>query len=126
MPCIRYKVPGQNGADMVDEYHAEMGYEPWDWDPVRYQEEKRRIFPEHYVFMCGEDLDPDELPLCSTPGCEYLADFLCDEPMGDGKTCDLPLCKEHATEVGEEVHLCPIHKTRQPVPVATHTGLKLL
>lgn len=41
------------------------------------------------------------LLLCGVPdgkvcACGYLADYLCDWPMGEGKTCDAPLCEDHA------------------------------
>ena len=36
-------------------------------------------------------------------------DFLCDFPVGEGKTCDMPLCEGHATEVAPNVHYCPGH-----------------
>lgn len=55
-------------------------------------------------FMCG-DLGPH----CNEPGCGAPGDNLCDSPMGKGKTCDLPLCDEHAREVGENRHFCPVH-----------------
>lgn len=52
--------------------------------------------------------------LCRAPGCRRHADRLCDghaeqnnpetaKPFG----CDLPICQEHATAIGEDTHLCP-------------------
>lgn len=44
--------------------------------------------------------------------CIYVAEYLCDYPMGKGKTCDLPLCDEHAIQQGAEwqdMHFCPQH-----------------
>lgn len=42
--------------------------------------------------------------------CLGFAEFLCDEPVGDeGKTCDAPVCSEHATQVGRNAHRCPKH-----------------
>lgn len=36
--------------------------------------------------------------------------FLCDAPVGDeGKTCDMPICEDHAKQVGKDRHLCPKH-----------------
>lgn len=36
------------------------------------------------------------LKTCSVRGCFVLQEFLCDYPMGKGKTCDAPLCRRHA------------------------------
>ncbi len=42
--------------------------------------------------------------------CAYIADYLCDFPMGKGKTCDAPLCEDHANDHGEDLHFCPSHE----------------
>jgi hypothetical protein len=59
-------------------------------------------------------------------GCGMVAGFLCDYPMGRGKTCDAPLCGRHAISQGHardnqlrlfdeppdpetEIHFCPTH-----------------
>lgn len=54
--------------------------------------------------------------LCSRSGlivevcaCGIAADFLCDWPVGDGKTCDARLCVVCAREIGEDRHTCEIH-----------------
>lgn len=54
------------------------------------------------MFICG-DLGPH----CAD--CAGFGDFLCDYPVGDGKTCDRPICGEHATEIAPEVHYCAGH-----------------
>ncbi len=41
--------------------------------------------------------------------CGVLADALCDWPMGNGKTCDAPLCAKHRVRQGENVDYCPRH-----------------
>lgn len=56
------------------------------------------------MFLCG-DLGPH----CAAEGCAASTDNLCDYPVGDGKTCDLPLCDSHAYEVAPNVHYCPGH-----------------
>lgn len=56
----------------------------------------------HVGFMCGDLGDP-----CRE--CGAVADFLCDFPVGEGKTCDRPICEEHAAEIGPEVHYCQVH-----------------
>lgn len=60
------------------------------------------------VFMCGPGAEK-MFARCVVPGCPYLSELLCDYPMGRGKTCDLALCEDHAREIGEDRHLCPIH-----------------
>jgi hypothetical protein len=45
--------------------------------------------------------------------CGRAADFLCDWKLRrDGEkvfTCDKPICASHATKVGQDKHLCPLH-----------------
>ena len=54
------------------------------------------------MFLCGD--------LGSHCGaCASVGDFLCDFPVGDGKTCDMPLCEGHANEVAPNIHYCPGH-----------------
>jgi len=77
----------------------------------RYREAKRDgclvcvEHPEDQIFLCGKI----KVDLCTVNGCNCAADFLCDHPVGSGKTCDLPLCRDHAQRVGPDYHLCPIH-----------------
>jgi hypothetical protein len=47
------------------------------------------------AFICGKGFEA-----CSM--CGFLAEHLCDFPMGKGKTCDARLCLEHAIPAGEE------------------------
>jgi hypothetical protein len=54
------------------------------------------------IFICG-DLGAH----CAD--CAGVGDFLCDYPVGDGKTCDRPMCGEHAHEVAPEIHYCDAH-----------------
>lgn len=54
------------------------------------------------MFMCG-DLGPH----CAD--CAGFGDYLCDYPVGDGKTCDRPMCDDHANEIAPEVHYCAGH-----------------
>jgi len=42
-------------------------------------------------------------------GLRAVGDFLCDFPVGDGKTCDRPICPDHATEIAPEIHYCAGH-----------------
>jgi hypothetical protein len=38
-----------------------------------------------------------------------ISSYLCDWTMDDGRTCDAPLCPEHAHEIGPDRHLCGLH-----------------
>lgn len=53
-------------------------------------------------FMCG-----DFGPHCAD--CSQLGEFLCDYPVGDGKTCDRAICEDHANEIAPEIHYCAGH-----------------
>lgn len=57
------------------------------------------------VIACGDGITP-----CWC--CGHVADYLCDYPMGKGKTCDLSLCRAHAVvqEGGRwGLDYCPQH-----------------
>jgi len=41
--------------------------------------------------------------------CGGVSEFLCDYPVGDGKTCDRNMCEEHAKEVSPDIHYCETH-----------------
>lgn len=57
---------------------------------------------EHTGFLCGQ-LGEHCLQ------CGDVAGYLCDYPVGRGKTCDRPLCEYHAVEIGPGIHYCPTH-----------------
>lgn len=54
------------------------------------------------VFMCGDLGDH-----CAD--CMGFGDYLCDFPVGEGKTCDRLMCDDHANEIAPEVHYCAAH-----------------
>lgn len=74
--------------------------------PEEVAREKTTMLGEHGDdgFICG-----DFGAHCHEPGCGAVHDLLCDWPIGDGKTCDLPMCPDHAREIGVNRHLCLIH-----------------
>jgi hypothetical protein len=41
--------------------------------------------------------------------CMDISQFLCDWPVGGGRTCDRALCTAHAHEVARNKHYCPEH-----------------
>lgn len=55
-------------------------------------------------FLCG-----DLGPYCADHRCADVGTNLCDYPVGDGKTCDMPICDNHAFEAAPNVHYCPGH-----------------
>jgi hypothetical protein len=55
------------------------------------------------MIVCGEDLD---WPVCA---CGITAEYLCDYPIGKGKTCDLNLCDRCKRSIGEDRDLCLVH-----------------
>lgn len=56
------------------------------------------------VFMCGSGVEV--VPVCR---CGVESSYLCDFPVGNGKTCDMNLCDDCARVVGPDKHLCDIH-----------------
>lgn len=42
--------------------------------------------------------------------CHLAGGYLCDWKVSEGKTCDAPICPEHALEVAPNKHLCPQHR----------------
>lgn len=56
------------------------------------------------IFICGNLGDH-----CGDVNCADVSGYLCDYPVGDGKTCDMPLCHKHAFEAAPEIHYCPAH-----------------
>jgi hypothetical protein len=41
--------------------------------------------------------------------CAAPSAFLCDWPAGGGRTCDMPLCRVHRAQAGENTDYCPEH-----------------
>ncbi|MGO4700240.1 hypothetical protein [Dyella sp. 2RAB6] len=56
------------------------------------------------AILCG-DLGPH----CGDANCGDVGTYLCDYPVGDDKTCDMPLCHGHAFEAAPNIHYCPGH-----------------
>lgn len=69
------------------------------WD--RYREIKR-LSDGVPMFLHG-DLGP-HCTECASP-----SEVLCDYPVGDGKTCDRPLCGDHSHHVLSDVDYCASH-----------------
>ena len=59
-----------------------------------------------YARICGSK--PMRACICEME----LAPFLCDHPMGNGKTCDRPLGEDCRTHVDPDLDFCPDHAPR--------------
>ncbi len=44
--------------------------------------------------------------------CQNESSLLCDFKVGEGKTCDKPICKRCSVHVGENLDHCRIHSIR--------------
>lgn len=69
---------------------------------------KKEIIGPAMVMMCGPGVK--QVVLCHYPDCFFISEFLCDHPTGEGKTCDLPLCRYHRHKVSGKMDLCEIHR----------------
>lgn len=71
------------------------------------------------VFIKG-DLGPH----CTE--CLAPSEVLCDYPVGDGKTCDRPLCDEHCHGVANDTHYCRDHFIMWSEYLASERGYDVL
>src|SRR3546814_2882760 len=58
--------------------------------------------------------------------CAAPSDNLCDYPVGDGKTCDRPLCEDHSHEVAHDTHYCRGHFVMWNDYLASERGYDVL
>lgn len=54
--------------------------------------------------------------------CKHAAPYLCDWKVGKAKTCDKPICGQHAKEVAPDKHLCPEHQVAYDAWLGKHTA----
>ena len=54
--------------------------------------------------VCSRKREIRKCAFCGRP-----ADYLCDYPVSEGKTCDKPICKKCKTIVGIDFDYCPTH-----------------
>ena len=65
------------------------------------------------VFMCTRGRGQQAATRCS---CGRVAEYLCDFPLrGEkaGRTCDKPICSDHAKLIKHNTHYCPDHQKDQ-------------
>ena len=53
------------------------------------------------IILCGKGIVPCD-------NCGSVADYLCDYPVGDGKTCGMRICDDCRIHIGK-YDFCPIH-----------------
>ncbi|HEX8554289.1 MAG TPA: hypothetical protein VF695_06245 [Sphingomonas sp.] len=58
--------------------------------------------------------------------CAAVGDNLCDYPVGDDKTCDRPLCDDHAKGVAGDTHYCRDHYIMWREYLASQRGYDVL
>ncbi len=68
--------------------------------------------------MCSRGHQPR--PKCIE--CGQPAPYLCDFPVGTGKTCDKPLCGKHRRKVSRRVDYCLDHPISQEMPTRLKNG----
>lgn len=92
-----------------------MGYHA----PYERYEEMAKRFEGTRIFICG-DLGPH----CTD--CAAPSDVLCDYPVGDGKTCDRPMCSDHAYHVSTDTDYCRDHSIMWQEYLASERGYDVL
>lgn len=104
-----HEAAGLKGLLSIDDTMKPRGMSATQWAQVK-KRRQRELDAENAslieqvgsLFVCGDV----EFPVCA---CGHAADFLCDYPVGRGKTCDLALCGCCRESIGEERDLCRVH-----------------
>lgn len=60
------------------------------------------------LWICGDLNEEGASSFCGDCG-DYGPGFLCDYPVGEGKTCDRSLCDNCAVEIAPNIHYCQTH-----------------
>lgn len=98
MPCYVVN-PTKPSRAKYEVMRKEFGYFGSYEDYVK---EIGKYDPKAVQFITGDLGDH-----CSD--CSGFGDYLCDYPVGKGKTCDRKMCEESAHEIAYEVHYCEAH-----------------
>ena len=62
-----------------------------------------------FAIVCRRGSQKQPKKPCIVIGCRRPVAFLCDQDVGQGRTCDRGMCASHAQEVGPDRHHCPAH-----------------
>lgn len=96
---LRGEAPWYEGESVLaDRAHAAMLRRTGRDIPLRHFEGP--------MFWCSRERD-DATLVCP---CGHWSGFLCDTPIGDGRTCDRPMCWCCRENVGPELDRCAYHK----------------
>lgn len=101
--------PGCGGLAPITDDDKPRGMSRAQWENQVKPRKQRERDAENASFI-----DPPRMIACGdieiqACACGHAADFLCDYPVGKGKTCDLALCGCCRESLGEERDLCRIH-----------------
>lgn len=102
MPC--YIINDRPASEEEYRLWVEQGYTASYENYLYYRNLLRPPGGSGVTFMTGDLGDH-----CGNDDCADVGLFLCDYPVGHGKTCDRPLCDLHAHKVGEDMHYCSTH-----------------
>ena len=84
----------------------------------------RDVLIRDVPYEAGEAITCGSFPASELCACGVFAEYLCDYPLGKGKTCDAPLCATHAMPVGgQSAELMRPHDVAmRRVPPPTYSG----
>lgn len=116
-PVTRARLSAIHRGAEPTEHEAEAIGAALDWPAAFFaREQERPTIDDSQVFVCSRG--PKRRPRCA---CGEVATLLCDapKPPNDLATCDRPICRRCAVEVGRKLHRCPEHapSAAQPVPL---------
>lgn len=104
-----------------------MGCYIWHIKPRIFLNEFGRIerVNEDFVWACSTSNERKERDDLHCAVCLDAGYYLCDFPVGSGKTCDRPLCDDHRHGVAPDLDYCNAHypewvKFRDSNPPAHH------
>ena len=119
MPCIKVDCPPMTRSEMLEALDRPLEAQKWRTYEALPEQRQRELNVYGIIerakqgggpmFFCGPGVRHDWV--CAIDGCGGMSGFLCDWPMGSGKTCSAPLCDEHRRNIGHELDLCPVHAT---------------
>jgi hypothetical protein len=101
--CKRFPILNKHGGYI--DIPTQCDISAWLDFPISFFYRKRSNKDGGVSFTCGSSITT-----CSF--CGSISEYFCDFPMGDGRTCDLPLCKDHKKhreDIAQDIDFCPHH-----------------
>lgn len=105
MPCFVTR-PNPPSKEEFAIWQTEFGYTGTFDDYIKDKEEFLERNKNLNIFVCGS---MEGFEYCSVSDCLGFDEYLCDYPVGDGRTCDFKLCGTHAHQIGSDLHYCEAH-----------------